>query len=124
MKPLLIKSIGMSLLSPIIIGSVLGLYYGVLLEQPIWSVFVGLLMSAIANAHIVGLAMAAFVVPGYLLMHKYNKVQYSAVLTLGMLGGAVFSHLLTASSGGGFVVNTIMAALAAGLFLFSLRRFA
>ncbi|KAF7769795.1 hypothetical protein PCIT_a2697 [Pseudoalteromonas citrea] len=124
MKQLLVKSIGMSLLSPLIIGSILGLYYGLVLEQPLLSVFVGLLMSALANAHIVGLAMAAFVVPGYLLMYKHNKVQYSAVLTLGMLGGAVFSYLLGASTGGGFLVNTVMAALAAGLFLYGLRRFA
>jgi hypothetical protein len=43
--------------------------------------------------------MALLVVPGYMLMYKYNKVQYSGVLTLGMLGGALFSFLFSASAG-------------------------
>jgi hypothetical protein len=124
MKLLLIKSVGVSLLSPIIIGSILGLYYGLLLEQPMLSVFFRLLATAIANAHVVGLAMAVFVVPGYLIMHKYNMVKYSAVLGLGMVGGAVFSYLLTSSTEGGGLVNTAMASFAAGLFLYGLRRFA
>ena len=80
-------------------------------------------MSAIANAHIVGLSMALLVVPGYMLMYKYNKVQYSGGLTLGMLGGAVFSFLFSASAGMVFLVNTVMAALASGLFLYGLRHF-
>jgi hypothetical protein len=40
-----------------------------------------------------------------------------------MLGGALFSFIFSASAGMVFLVNTIMAALAAGLFLYGLRRF-
>ncbi|MBQ4845564.1 MULTISPECIES: hypothetical protein [Pseudoalteromonas] len=124
MKQLLAKSIAMSLLSPLLIGVVLGGYYTFTLNQPGIQIFFGILISAFSNAHIAGLAMAVFVVPGYLLMHKYSKVQYSAVLALGMIGGAFFSYVLAATSGMGFIVNTCMAALASGLFLYGLRRFA
>lgn len=122
MKHRLAKSVGFSLLSPVIIGCLLGLYYGATLNSNFSTVFLSLFMTAIANAHIVGLTMAAFVVPGYLLMFKYAKVSYSAVLTLGLFGGAIFSYLLSASSGEIFLVNSIMSALAAGLFLFGLRK--
>ncbi|AXV65116.1 MULTISPECIES: hypothetical protein [Pseudoalteromonas] len=122
MKHRLAKSVGLSLLSPVIIGCVLGVYYALTLEGNGWRIFFNLFMNAIANAHIVGLTMAAFVVPGYLLMYKYAKVNYSGVLTLGLLGGAIFSYLLSATSGMAFIVNAIMSALAAGLFLFGLRQ--
>uniref|UniRef100_UPI00235210BF hypothetical protein n=1 Tax=Pseudoalteromonas sp. TaxID=53249 RepID=UPI00235210BF len=105
-----------------IIGSVLGLYYALTLQGDFLSVFFQLLMTAISNAHIVGLTMAAFVVPGYLLMFKYSKVNYSGVLTLGLLGGAIFSYLLSASTGEIFLINSVMSAFAAGLFLFGLRK--
>lgn len=121
MKHRLAKSVGLSLLSPIIIGCCLGAYYALTLNGSPMSIFFNLLMSAIANGHIVGLTMAAFVVPGYLLMLKYAKVNYSGVLTLGLLGGAIFSYLLSATSGMVFLINTLMSALAAGLFLYGLR---
>ena len=122
MKHQLAKSVALSLLSPVIIGSLLGLYYALTLQGDFLSVFFQLLMTAISNAHIVGLTMAAFVVPGYLLMFKYSKVNYSGVLTLGLLGGAIFSYLLSASTGEIFLINSVMSAFAAGLFLFSLRK--
>jgi hypothetical protein len=122
MKHQLAKSVALSLLSPVIIGSLLGLYYGLTLQGDFLSVFFQLLMTAISNAHIVGLTMAAFVVPGYLLMFKYSKVNYSGVLTLGLLGGAIFSYLLSASTGEIFLINSVMSAFAAGLFLFGLRK--
>jgi hypothetical protein len=122
MKHQLAKSVALSLLSPVIIGSVLGLYYALTLQGDFLSVFFQLLMTAISNAHIVGLTMAAFVVPGYLLMFKYSKVNYSGVLTLGLLGGAIFSYLLSASTGEIFLINSVMSAFAAGLFLFGLRK--
>ena len=122
MKHRLAKSVGLSLLSPVIIGSILGVYYGLTLNADPITTFIQLLMSAIANAHIVGLTMAAFVVPGYLLMFRYAKVNYSGVLTLGLLGGAIFSFLLSATGGMVFLVNTAMSALAAGLFLYGLRQ--
>jgi len=122
MKNKLAKSVALSLLSPVIIGTLLGVYYALTLQGDALSIFFNLLMSAIANAHIVGLTMAAFVVPGYLLMYKYAKVNYSGVLTLGLLGGAVFSYLLSATQGMVFLINTVMSALAAGLFLYGLRK--
>lgn len=122
MKHQLAKSVALSLLSPVIVGSVLGLYYALTLQGDFLSVFFQLLMTAISNAHIVGLTMAAFVVPGYLLMFKYSKVNYSGVLTLGLLGGAIFSYLLSASTGEIFLINSVMSAFAAGLFLFGLRK--
>ena len=122
MKHQLAKSVALSLLSPVIIGSVLGLYYALTLQGGFLPIFFQLLMSAVANAHIVGLTMAAFVVPGYLLMFKYSKVNYSGVLTLGLLGGAIFSYLLSASTGEIFLINSMMSAFAAGLFLFGLRK--
>ncbi|MGJ8675438.1 MAG: hypothetical protein ACSHWP_05760, partial [Pseudoalteromonas sp.] len=96
-------------------------YYALALQGDFLSVFFQLLMTAISNAHIVGLTMAAFVVPGYLLMFKYSKVNYSGVLTLGLLGGAIFSYLLSASTGEIFLINSVMSGFAAGLFLFGLR---
>ena len=77
MKHQLAKSVALSLLSPVIVGSLLGLYYGLTMNGDAVTIFLQLLMSAIANAHIVGLTMAAFVVPGYLLMFMYAKVNYS-----------------------------------------------
>ena len=122
MKHQLAKSVGLSLLSPVIVGSLLGVYYSLTLEGEFVSIFLTLLMTAISNAHIVGLTMAAFVVPGYLLMFKYSKVNYSGVLTLGLLGGAIFSYLLSATTGEIFLINSVMSAFAAGLFLFGLRK--
>jgi len=122
MKHQLAKSVALSLLSPVIVGSLLGIYYSMTLQGEFVSIFLSLLMTAISNAHIVGLTMAAFVVPGYLLMFKYSKVNYSGVLTLGLLGGAIFSFLLSASTGEIFLINSIMSAIAAGLFLFGLRK--
>ena len=122
MKHQLAKSVALSLLSPVIVGSLLGLYYGLTMNGDAATIFLQLLMSAIANAHIVGLTMAAFVVPGYLLMFKYAKVNYSGVLTLGLLGGAIFSYLLSATTGEICLINSVMAAFAAGLFLFGLRK--
>lgn len=122
MKHQLAKSVGLSLLSPVIVGSLLGVYYSLTLEGEFVSIFLILLMTAILNAHIVGLTMAAFVVPGYLLMFKYSKVNYSGVLTLGLLGGAIFSYLLSATTGEIFLINSVMSAFAAGLFLFGLRK--
>ncbi|MEI8652956.1 hypothetical protein P4S57_09655 [Pseudoalteromonas sp. Hal273] len=122
MKHQLAKSVGLSLLSPVIVGSLLGVYYSLTLEGEFVSIFLTLLMTAISNAHIVGLTMAAFVVPGYLLMFKYSKVNYSGVLTLGLLGGAIFSYLLSATKGEIFLINSVMSAFAAGLFLFGLRK--
>ncbi|GEK10242.1 hypothetical protein HUZ36_01255 [Pseudoalteromonas sp. McH1-7] len=113
------KGVGFSLLSPLIVGSVLGIYYSFTLGRS--EMFFNLLLSAISNAYIVGLAMCLFVVPGYILMFKYNKVQYSGLLTLGLLGGALFSYLFSTQSGVGFIVNALMSMLAAGLFLFGLR---
>ena len=122
MKHQLAKSVGLSLLSPVIVGSLFGVYYSLTLEGEFVSIFLNLLMTAISNAHIVGLTMAAFVVPGYLLMSKYSKVNYSGVLTLGLLGGAIFSYLLSATTGEIFLINSVMSAFAAGLFLFGLRK--
>jgi hypothetical protein len=122
MKHQLAKSVALSLLSPVIVGSLLGIYYSITLQGEFVSIFFSLLMTAISNAHIVGLTMAAFVVPGYLLMFKYSKVNYSGVLTLGLLGGAIFSYLLSASTGEIFLINSVMSAIAAGLFLFGLRK--
>ena len=122
MKHQLAKSVALSLLSPVIVGSLLGIYYSITLQGEFVSIFFSLLMTAISNAHIVGLTMSAFVVPGYLLMFKYSKVNYSGVLTLGLLGGAIFSFLLSASTGEIFLINSVMSAIAAGLFLFGLRK--
>lgn len=122
MKHQLAKSVALSLLSPVIVGSLLGIYYSITLQGEFVSIFFSLLMTAISNAHIVGLTMAAFVVPGYLLMFKYSKVNYSGVLTLDLLGGAIFSFLLSASTGEIFLINSVMSAIAAGLFLFGLRK--
>jgi len=122
MKHQLAKSVALSLLSPVIVGSLLGVYYSLTLQGEFVSIFLTLLITAISNAHIVGLTMAAFVVPGYLLMFKYSKVNYSGVLTLGLLGGAIFSYLLSATTGEIFLINSIMSAFAAGLFLFGLRK--
>ncbi|MCG7561527.1 MULTISPECIES: hypothetical protein [Pseudoalteromonas] len=120
MKRQVAKAVGYSLLSPLIVGIVLGGYYALLSGQS--KILFQVLMTAVANAHIVGLSMAIFVLPAYMALLRYNKVSYSAVLTAGMLGGAVFSFLFVASSGMVFIINAVMAGLGGGLFLFSLRR--
>ncbi|MCG7535089.1 hypothetical protein [Pseudoalteromonas sp. OOF1S-7] len=114
------KAVGYSLLSPLIIGIVLGSYYALVTGQS--KILFQILMTAVANAHIVGLSMAFFVLPAYTLLLRYNKLSYSGVLTAGMLGGALFSYLFVAGSGMVFIINAVMAAVGGGLFLFSLRR--
>lgn len=122
MKSMVIKGVGYSLLSPLIVGTCLGVFYALTLENGSSSTFFSLLLSAIANAHIVGLAMGVFVIPSYIFLVKRGQVSYSAMLTAGLLGGAVFSFVFAASTGPAFIVNAVMSGLAAGLFLFGLRR--
>nr|WP_290444134.1 hypothetical protein [Pseudoalteromonas sp. XMcav2-N] len=114
------KAVAYSLLSPLIVGIVLGGYYALISGQS--KILFQLLMTAVANAHIVGLSMAFFVLPAYVILLRHNKLSYSGILTAGMLGGALFSYLFVASSGMVFIINAVMAALGGGLFLFSLRR--
>ncbi|WP_105189844.1 hypothetical protein [Pseudoalteromonas sp. T1lg48] len=122
MKQHLAKAVLYSLLAPVLVGVVLGIYYALSVQENGSAIFFTVLLSALANAHIVGLAMAVLVVPGYLLMYKHNKVHYSGILTLGLLGGALFSFLFGAGAGFLLIVNALMAALGSGLFLFGLRR--
>ncbi|MDP5212185.1 hypothetical protein ORJ66_03890 [Pseudoalteromonas tunicata] len=122
MKSSVLKSILFSLLSPLIIGSVIGIYYCLSIENADSKLFFSILMTALSNAHIVGLTMAVCVVPLYLYLAKRQKVTYSSILTVGMLGGAVFSSFLSANMGEIFLVNTVMSLFAAGLFLYTLRR--
>lgn len=122
MKSLIIKGVGYSLLSPLIVGIFLGAFYAITLENGSSATFFGLLLSAIANAHIVGLAMGLFVIPCYVFLAKRGQVTYSALLTAGLLGGAAFSYIFAASEGPAFIVNAVMSGIAGGLFLFGLRR--
>ncbi|WP_105168438.1 hypothetical protein [Pseudoalteromonas sp. T1lg23B] len=124
MKQQLAKSVALSFLSPLLTGCILGLYFVITNHGSGVNVFISLLTGAIVNAHVVGLSMALFVVPGYIYLFKINKIHYSAILTLGMLGGGIFSYLFAAQSGAGLVINSFMATMAAGLFLYGLRRFA
>lgn len=121
-KQQLAKSILYSFLSPILLGSIVGAYCALITVNGSSAMFFNVLLSAIANAHIVGLAMGVCVVPAYMYLSKKGKLNYSAILTAGMAGGALFSYLLSAQQGGAFVANAVMSALAAGIFLFSLRR--
>lgn len=121
-KQQLAKSILYSLFSPFLLGSLVGAYYALLSNNGSSALFFTVLLSAIANAHIVGLAMGVFVVPAYMFLSKRGKLNYSAILTAGMAGGALFSYILSAQQGGAFVANAIMSALAAGIFLYTLRR--
>ena len=122
MKSSVLKSILFSLLSPLIIGCIIGIYYCLSIENADSKLFFTILMTALSNAHIVGLTMAVCVVPLYLYLAKRQKVTYSSILTVGMLGGAVFSAVLSANMGEIFFVNTVMSLFAAGLFLYTLRR--
>jgi len=118
----IIKSVIYSLFSPLLIGILIGLYYVFTLENATSQIFFTILMTAISNAHIVGLTMGCFVVPGYLLLYKLNKITYWAILTIALLGGALFSFIFSASGGMIFLVNTLMALTSAGIFLNCLRR--
>ncbi|MBD1581394.1 hypothetical protein [Pseudoalteromonas sp. S16_S37] len=124
MKQKLAKSVALSLLSPIFVGALLGVYFSISSQGSGLSIFFSMLSTAIANAHVVGLSMALCVLPGYLILVKKQKVRYDVILTLGMLGGVLFSILFAASSGGALLVNAVMTTIAAGLFLYGLRRFA
>jgi len=118
----IIKSVIYSLISPLLIGILIGLYYVFTLENATTQIFFNIVMTAISNAHIVGLTMGCFVVPGYLLLYKFNKITYWAILTIALLGGALFSFIFSASGGMIFLVNTLMALTSAGIFLNCLRR--
>ena len=119
----LIKSVIHSLISPLLIGILIGLYYVLTLENGTSQIFFNIIMTAISNAHIVGLTMGCFVVPGYLFLFKLNKITYWAILTIALLGGALFSFIFSATSSMIFFVNTLMSLTAAGIFLNCLRRF-
>ncbi len=121
-KRFVAHSILYSLVSPIIVGLTIACYYTIVLPESSFALFFQIIMSAVANAHIVGLTMAICVVPGYLFLFKRNKVTYSSILTIAMLGGALFSYVFSASGGVIFLVNTVMSLLAAGIFLYTLRR--
>ncbi|BBN81814.1 hypothetical protein PA25_17990 [Pseudoalteromonas sp. A25] len=123
MKRTLAMSVSLSLLSPIFVGASLGLYFAVSSQGSVLAIFFSMLSTALANAHVVGLSMALLVVPGYLVLYKHNKVRYDILLTLGLLGGVLFSVLFAADSGPALVANAVMTTLAAGLFLYGLRRF-
>jgi len=118
----IIKSVIFSLISPLIIGILIGLYYVLTLENATSQIFFTIIMTALSNAHIIGLTMGCFVVPGYLLLFKLNKITYWAILTIALLGGALFSYIFSASGGMIFLVNTLMSLTSAGIFLLSLRR--
>ncbi|OCQ22969.1 hypothetical protein A7985_03155 [Pseudoalteromonas luteoviolacea] len=113
-------AIGVSLLSPILVGALLGVYFLVSVGEAalFWQVFT----TAIANAHIVGISMAVCVLPTYHLLYKRNKVSYSAVMTAAMLGGAALTYVFSVSGGPILIANSIMCSLAAALFLYSLRQ--
>ncbi|MCF2858593.1 hypothetical protein L1286_13995 [Pseudoalteromonas sp. SMS1] len=113
-------AIGVSLFSPVIIGSLLGIYFFIAYGES--ELFWQLLMTAVANAHIVGIAMAICVLPTYRFLYMRNKVSYSAVMTSAMLGGAALTYLFSVSGGPIIIANSIMCSLGAALFLYSLRR--
>ncbi|KZN57180.1 hypothetical protein N474_09240 [Pseudoalteromonas luteoviolacea CPMOR-2] len=113
-------AIGVSMLSPVIVGSLLGMYFVFVYGDG--ELFWQLLTTAIANAHIVGISMAVCVLPTYHFLYKRNKVTYSAVMTTAMIGGAVLTYLFSVSGGPIIIANSIMCSLGAALFLYSLRR--
>lgn len=118
----LLKSIAYSLFSPFLIGSAIGIYYTLTLDGGNSQLFFSILLSAVSNAHIVGLTMAILVVPIYLYLFKRNKLTLMPVMTAAIFGGALFSFMFNVNSGQVFVINTVMAALAAGIFLFVLKQ--
>ncbi|MDK2593738.1 hypothetical protein QNM18_01485 [Pseudoalteromonas sp. P94(2023)] len=113
-------AIGISMLSPLIVGSLLGIYFYITTGQG--QLFIQLLTTAISNGHIVGLAMALCVLPVYLFLYKRNKLTYSALTTVAMLGGTALTLLLSVSGGPILIANAVMCALASALFLYSLRK--
>lgn len=121
MKYCLVKSVGFLLLLFVIVGCIFGFYYVFILDGNGLSIFFNLFVSVIVNVYIVGFIMVVFVVLGYLFMYKYVKVNYLGVLILGLLGGVIFSYLLSVIIGMVFVINVVMFVLVVGLFLFGLR---
>ncbi|MDK1286588.1 hypothetical protein [Pseudoalteromonas umbrosa] len=113
-------AIGVSMLSPLIIGCVLGAYFYISTGQG--QLFFQLLTTAISNAHIVGMVMALCVLPVYLFLYKRGKLSYSALTTTALLGGTAFTYLLAVSTGPILIANAVMSAFASALFLYSLRR--
>lgn len=120
-KKKILQSIAYSLFSPFLIGSLIGIYYVATLENGNSQLFFSILLSAVANAHIVGLTMAICVLPLYLYLYKRSKTNKTAVLTAALFGGALFSFMFNVASGQVFIVNTVMAILAAAIFLFTLK---
>ena len=120
-KNKILQSIAYSLFSPFLIGSLIGIYYVATLDNGDSQLFFSILLSAVANAHIVGLTMAIFVLPLYLYLYKRGKTNKTAVLTAALFGGALFSFMFNVASVQAFIVNTVMAILAAAIFLFTLK---
>lgn len=116
-KKIILKGIAYSLFSPFVIGCFIGMYYVFTLESGNSQLFFSILLSAVANAHIVGLTMGICVLPVYLYLVKRSKTNNTAVLTAALFGGALFSFMFNVASGQVFIVNTTMAILAAGIFI-------
>lgn len=121
-KHAIAKSILFSLTSPLLTGLLIGTYYALTVNHGSLQLLLSISLSAISNAHVVGLSMAFCVLPCYLFFSKRHKITYSLIVTSAMLGGACFSYLLSAQSGPIFLVNTLMASFAGGIFLWSLRK--
>ena len=82
-------------MSPLLIGILIGLYYVLTLENASSKIFFNIIITAISNAHIVGLSMGCFVIPGYLMLFKINKISYWAILTIALIGGTFFSFIFS-----------------------------
>ena len=121
-KKTILKGIAYSLFSPFVIGCLIGAYYVITLEGGNSKLFFSILLSAVANAHIVGLTMAICVVPLYLFLIKRSKTNNTAVITAAIFGGALFSFMFNVASGQVFIVNTLMAILAAGIFIMTQKK--
>ena len=121
-KKIVLKGVAYSLFSPFLIGCLIGIYYVAVLDGATTKLFLSIVLSAVANAHIVGLTMAICVVPVYMYLQKRNKSNKTAMIMAAIFGGALFSFVFNVASGQVFVVNTLMATLAAGIFIFILKQ--
>ena len=122
MKKSVFFSVMFSLLSPIVVGAIVWLYYVFQSMANPFALLLQIQLAAISNAHIAGLAMACFVLPSYFWLTKKRSVSLIALYLIGLVGGAVFSLILINGYAQIHLINAFMAATSAAIFIVSLRR--
>lgn len=121
-KKNILTSVLLSLLSPLLVGFVVALFYIATSASDPLTLLLQIQLAALSNAYIAGLAMAVCVLPAYLLLYKRGQVRFITLYVVGLLGGATWSLILINAMAQVHVINAVMAATSAAIFVISLRK--